>query len=173
MSHACTPGVTLGDIISTLCCPCHAAKKAERAEIVTDGLSSRNRTGKPSGRGLGIAGVSVRPDAGERALVRETIALCGGDTDMSGMMLTKHESEIFKSQTVMLSGHAYIECRFALCTLVLTNTPTVLNGCHFEGCNWRLEYDVLWGDPNTRRNIRQILDLIDGAGTGDLSTEVH
>jgi hypothetical protein len=48
----------------------------------------------------------------------------------------------------------------------------VLNGNKFENCNWRLEYDVLWGDPNTRSNIRQILDMIDGAGKGDLST-VH
>ena len=92
---------------------------------------------------------------------------------MSGVMLTKHENEVYKSQTVMLSGHAYINCQFSLCTLIVTNTPVMLNGCNFESCNWRLEYDVLWGDPNTRNNIRQILDLIDAAGQGDISADVH
>jgi hypothetical protein len=92
---------------------------------------------------------------------------------MSGIMLTKHENEEFKSQTVMLSGHAYINCHFSLCSLIITNTPTMLNGCSFQSCNWRLEYDILWGDPNTRKNIRHILDLIDGSGKGDLSTKLH
>jgi hypothetical protein len=92
---------------------------------------------------------------------------------MSGVMLTKHENEVFKSQTVMLSGHAYINCQFSFCTLIVTNTPMMLNGCNFESCNWRLECDVLWGDTNTRNNIRQILDLIDGAGKRDISTEIH
>jgi hypothetical protein len=89
---------------------------------------------------------------------------------MAGIMLTKHENEAFKSQTVMVSGHAYINCKFSLCTLIITNTPIMLSGCQFESCNWRLEYDVLWGDPNTRKSIRQILDMIDGAGESDLST---
>ncbi len=29
-------------------------------------------------------------------------------------------------------------------------------------CNWRFEYNVLWGDPLTREGLRQILDLIEG-----------
>lgn len=29
-------------------------------------------------------------------------------------------------------------------------------------CNWRFEYNVLWGDPLTREGLRQVLDLIDG-----------
>lgn len=88
-------------------------------------------------------------------------------------MLTKHENETFKSQTVMLSGHAYINCHFSLCTLIVRNTPMMLEGCSFESCNWHLKFDLLWGDPNTRNSIRQILDLIDGSSTGDISTIKH
>ena len=69
---------------------------------------------------------------------------------MANIMLTKHENEVFRSQTVLLSGHGYINCQISLCTLAITNTPFLLNGCRFENCNWRLEYDVLWGDPKTR-----------------------
>lgn len=83
---------------------------------------------------------------------------------MTGIMLTKHENEVFKSQTVMLSGHAYINCEFDSCTLIVTNTLFLLRDSRFENCNWRLEYDVIWGDPNTQKNIRQILDMIEGAG---------
>ena len=89
---------------------------------------------------------------------------------MAGIQVTKHENEVFKSQTVMLSGHGYINCQFSLCTLILTNTPTALRGCAFESCNWRFEYDVIWGDPNTLKQLRQILDAIAGGGTAELST---
>ncbi len=77
--------------------------------------------------------------------------------------LTPHEDETFTSQTVFLSGHAYIRCRFERCTLVVTNVPFVLAENRIAGCNWRIEYDVLWGDPQTRSNLRRLLDAIDGA----------
>jgi hypothetical protein len=77
--------------------------------------------------------------------------------------LTRHEDEEFVSQTIYLSGHAYLRCRFDRCTFVVTNVPFVLAGNHIIGCNWRIEYDILWGDPTTRSNLRRLLDAIDGA----------
>lgn len=92
---------------------------------------------------------------------------------MSDTILTKHENESFKSQTVMLSGHGYINCQFSACTLIVTNSPLVVDGCRFENCNLRLEYDVLWGDPSTRRNLQELLESFPGTGTGNLSTDAH
>jgi hypothetical protein len=77
--------------------------------------------------------------------------------------LTRHEDETFTSQAVYLSGHAYIRCRFERCTLIVTNMPFVLQQNQIVGCNWRVEYDILWGDPQSRSNLRRLLDAIDGA----------
>lgn len=77
--------------------------------------------------------------------------------------LTPHQDETFVAQTVFLSGHAYTRCKFDRCTLVVTNTPFVLSQNRISGCNWRIECDILWGDPGTRSNIRRLLDVIDGA----------
>jgi hypothetical protein len=77
--------------------------------------------------------------------------------------LTPHADEEFVSQTIYLSGHAYLRCRFERCTFVVTNVPFVLAENRIVGCNWRIEYDVLWGDPGTRSNLRRLLDAIDGA----------
>jgi len=77
--------------------------------------------------------------------------------------LTPHVDEEFISETVFLSGHAYIRCKFERCTLIVTNVPFVLSQNRIAGCNWRIEYDVMWGDPNSRSNLRRLLDAIDGA----------
>jgi hypothetical protein len=82
------------------------------------------------------------------------------------IMLSKHVEETFQSQTIHLSGHGYVNCKFENCTLVVTNTPHLLSGCRFVNCNWRLEYNILWGDPMTRSNIRRLLDLVDSVASG-------
>jgi hypothetical protein len=77
--------------------------------------------------------------------------------------LTRHEDEEFVSQTIYLSGHAFIRCRFDRCTFVVTNMPFVLMHNQLAACNWHIEYDILWNDPNTRSNLRRLIDAIDGA----------
>ena len=72
---------------------------------------------------------------------------------------------------ICLSGHGYVNCKFENCTLVVTNTPHLVSGCQFTNCNWRLEYNILWGDPATRANVRQLLDLVDGIATADAPPE--
>ncbi len=82
---------------------------------------------------------------------------------MAKTMLTKHEDMSFEDQFIYLRGHAYINCKFRRCTLFFMGPPSLLRGCVFKSCNWRIEYDVLWGDPDTRSALRQLIDLIDGA----------
>ena len=79
-----------------------------------------------------------------------------------GILLTKHEGEAFRSQTVHIAGHGFQNCTFDNCTLVVSNTPFLMTGCQINNCNWRIEYDVLWGDPRSRAALRELIDLIDG-----------
>ena len=79
------------------------------------------------------------------------------------MRLTMHHGRTFTGQTMHLAGHAFVECSFDSCTLVLTNGPVYTQNVRFQNCNFRLEYDILWGDPKSRSQLRQLLDLIDGA----------
>jgi len=77
--------------------------------------------------------------------------------------LSVHRNRTFTSQTMHMAGHAFIDCAFEECTLVLTNGPVYTQNVRFHNCNFRLEYDILWSDPKSRSQLRQLLDLIDGA----------
>lgn len=77
--------------------------------------------------------------------------------------LTRHENRTFTAQTIHLAGNAFIGCVFDGCTLVLTNAPWFTQNTQFRRCNWRVEYDILWGAPDSRSNLRRVLDMIDGA----------
>lgn len=94
--------------------------------------------------------------------------------------LTKFENKTFAGVTLQISGNAYLNCKFEGCTLVFTNMPTALDGCHFHNCNWRIEYDILWGAPHTLKNLKGLIDKIDSGNaaaaktqTGDASSDVH
>jgi len=78
------------------------------------------------------------------------------------IQLTRHEKRNFVGQTVHLAGSAFIDCTFDSCTLVLTGSPFVFQGqCRVQRCNWRIEYDILWGAPATRMQLRAILDQME------------
>ena len=85
-----------------------------------------------------------------------------GEMKMPRIQLTRHENEGYESQTLMVSGHGFVGCSFSKCTLIVTNTHFMLKNCKFKNCNWRLEYDLLWGDKGSCDRLRQLLDLIDG-----------
>lgn len=89
------------------------------------------------------------------------------------ILLTSHENETFQSQTVFLSGHGFVKCTFKNCTLVITNSPLILKNCNFHNCNWRLDYDILWGNPAHTKMLRKILDMIDGGQIKEFSSVVH
>jgi hypothetical protein len=79
------------------------------------------------------------------------------------MLLTKHEGETFQNQTVYISGQAFIRCTFVACTLVLRETVYHLEGCSFERCNWHVDWVLLWGSPESIREIKALVTLIEDA----------
>ena len=79
------------------------------------------------------------------------------------MLLTKHEGETFLNQTVYISGQAFIRCNFVACTLILRETVYHLEGCTFERCNWHVDWVLMWGSPESIREIKALVNLIEAA----------
>jgi hypothetical protein len=79
------------------------------------------------------------------------------------MLLTKHENEQFLNQTVYISGQAFIGCTFTACTLVLRETPYHLDACTFERCNWHVDWVLMWGSPESLREVKALVNMIDQA----------
>ena len=77
------------------------------------------------------------------------------------MLLTKHEGETFRNQTVYISGQAFIRCNFVACTLVLRETVYHLEGCSFERCNWHVDWVLMWGSPESIREIKALVGMIE------------
>ena len=81
------------------------------------------------------------------------------------MLLTKHEGETFRNQTVYISGQAFIRCNFTACTLILRETVYHLEGCTFERCNWHVDWVLMWGSPESLREIKALVSMIEQAQT--------
>jgi hypothetical protein len=79
------------------------------------------------------------------------------------MLLTKHENETFVNQTVYISGQAFIRCKFTACTLILRETIYHLEGCSFERCNWHVDWVLMWGSPESLKEIKTLVTLIEQA----------
>ena len=79
------------------------------------------------------------------------------------MLLTKHEGETFRNQTVYISGQAFLRCNFIGCTLVLRETIYHLEGCSFERCNWHVDWVLLWGSPESLREVKALVGMIEQA----------
>ena len=79
------------------------------------------------------------------------------------MLLTKHEGETFQNQTVYISGQAFIRCNFVACTLVLRETVYHLEGCSFERCNWHVDVIMMWGSPESLREIKSLVAMLEQA----------
>jgi hypothetical protein len=77
------------------------------------------------------------------------------------MLLTKHEGETFQNQTVYISGQAFVRCQFIACTLVLRETVYHLEGCVFERCNWHVDWVLMWGSPESVREIKALVGMIE------------
>src|SRR4051794_40112993 len=107
--------------------------------------------------------------------IRACETRCGGE---SIMLLTKHEGETFRNQTVYISGQAFIRCQFVACTLVLRETVYHLEGCSFERCNWHVDWVLMWGSPESIREIKALVGMIEQAqqqhqpGPGDISSDI-
>jgi hypothetical protein len=64
-------------------------------------------------------------------------------------VLLRHDNIAFDDEMVLLTGHAYFNCVFTRCTLVVKSLgDTHLENCRFQGCVWHLDlliFDVeLW-----------------------------
>jgi hypothetical protein len=79
------------------------------------------------------------------------------------MLLTKHEGESFRNQTVYISGQAFVRCTFTGCTLILRETVYHLEGCTFERCNWHVDWVLMWGSPESLRDIKALVNMIEQA----------
>ena len=77
------------------------------------------------------------------------------------MLLTKHENESFVNQTVYISGQAFINCQFVACTLVLRETVYHLDRCQFMRCNWHVDWVLMWGSPESLREIKALVNMIE------------
>ena len=87
------------------------------------------------------------------------------------MLLTKHEGETFTNQTVYISGQAFVRCNFVACTLILRETVYHLEGCSFERCNWHVDWVLMWGSPESVREIKALVGLIEDAQRKQLPQE--
>ena len=87
------------------------------------------------------------------------------------MLLTKHEGETFSNQTVYISGQAFIRCKFVACTLVLRESVYHLEGCTFERCNWHVDWVLMWGSPESVREIKALVGMIEQAQQQQASAE--
>jgi hypothetical protein len=79
------------------------------------------------------------------------------------MLLTKHENETFENQTVYISGQAFINCTFRACTLVLRETLYHVEACSFDRCNWHVDWVLMWGAPESLREIKGLIKMIEDA----------
>ncbi|MDP9173738.1 MAG: hypothetical protein M3O30_07715 [Planctomycetota bacterium] len=86
------------------------------------------------------------------------------------MLLTKHEGVTFQNQTIYISGQAFVRCAFVSCTLILRETLYHLEGCSFERCNWHVDRVLLWGSPESIREIKALISLIEQAQLAQLPT---
>ncbi len=79
------------------------------------------------------------------------------------MLLTKHEGETFENQTVYISGQAFVRCNFVACTLILQQSAYHLEQCSFDRCNWHVNYLLLWGSPESLRDVKALVEMIEKA----------
>jgi hypothetical protein len=79
------------------------------------------------------------------------------------MILTKHEGATFQNQTIYISGQAFVRCNFVACTLVLRETLYHMENCSFERCNWHVDRVIMWGSPESVREIKALIAMIEQA----------
>jgi hypothetical protein len=85
------------------------------------------------------------------------------------MLITKHEGVTFQNQTIYISGQAFVRCSFVACTLILRETIYHLETCSFERCNWHVDWVLMWGSPESLREIKALVSLIENAQKNQLA----
>jgi hypothetical protein len=57
-------------------------------------------------------------------------------------VLLRRENLTYREQVVYTAGHAFINCTFDGCTIVVREATGVLERCTFVGCVWHLDVFV-------------------------------
>lgn len=82
--------------------------------------------------------------------------------------LLRRENVTFQDQTVYMAGHAYVNCVFDHCTIVVREATGVLEGCRFNNCVWHLDLFV----PD-RERFRALVDNLGPIVLKSLPTEAE
>ena len=53
--------------------------------------------------------------------------------------LVRHDNVSFRDQVVYTAGHAFVNCAFERCTMVIRESTGVLENCAFSNCVWHLD----------------------------------
>ena len=72
--------------------------------------------------------------------------------------LMGHDKVVFKDQTVYATGHAYLECEFVRCTIVMKGLGKYFDRCKFESCVWDL--DIFIHDREQVADLQNFLSSI-------------
>ena len=77
--------------------------------------------------------------------------------------MNRNENKTFENDTIYISGQAFVNCKFVACTLILRETIYHLDQCSFERCNWHVDWVLMWGSPESIREIKALVSLMEQA----------
>ncbi|MBA3312234.1 MAG: hypothetical protein H0T47_02930 [Planctomycetaceae bacterium] len=78
--------------------------------------------------------------------------------------LLRHDGVIFEDQVVFAAGHAYVNCEFRNCTVVIGHSKGgIFQNCSFGPTVWRLE--VTMSDQN---DLAALVGMMEGLMRGTL-----
>lgn len=69
--------------------------------------------------------------------------------------LLRRENQVYRDQTVYMAGHAFVNCAFENCTIIVREATGVLERCEFANCVWHLDLFI----PD-RERFAQLVDNI-------------
>ena len=78
-------------------------------------------------------------------------------------VLLRRENQTYRDQVIYMAGHAFINCTFDGCTIVLREATGVLDRCTFANCVWHIDLFVA-----SRENWVQARNMLDPILTGSL-----
>src|SRR5258707_1065324 len=76
-------------------------------------------------------------------------------------LLLQHRNVVFEDDTVYLSGHAYFNCTFIRCTLILRDSESHMEECVFNSCVWHIDWVL--HDVEQFRMFQAILQFIESS----------
>ena len=57
-------------------------------------------------------------------------------------VLVRRENVTYRDQVIYMAGHAFVNCTFDHCTMVVREATGVLERCNFNNCVWHLDVFV-------------------------------